>query len=32
MLALNPELFATYLVAACVVIAAPGPDSLSSGL
>jgi len=30
MLALNPELFATYLVAACVVIAAPGPDSLNT--
>ena len=26
---MNPELFATYLVAACVVIAAPGPDSLN---
>lgn len=30
MLALNPELFATFLVAACVVIAAPGPDSLNT--
>ena len=28
--ALNPELFATFLVAACVVIAAPGPDSLNT--
>jgi threonine/homoserine/homoserine lactone efflux protein len=27
---MNPELFATYLVAACVVIAAPGPDSLNT--
>ena len=27
---LNPELFATFLVAACVVIAAPGPDSLNT--
>ena len=30
MLALNPDLFATYLFAACVVIAAPGPDSLNT--
>lgn len=30
MFALNPELFATYLVAACIVIAAPGPDSLNT--
>ena len=30
MLALNPELFATFLLAACVVIAAPGPDSLNT--
>lgn len=27
---LNPELFATFLLAACVVIAAPGPDSLNT--
>ena len=27
---LNPERFATFLVAACVVIAAPGPDSLNT--
>ena len=27
---LNPEFFATYLVAACIVIAAPGPDSLNT--
>ena len=27
---LNVELFTTYLVAACVVIAAPGPDSLNT--
>ena len=27
---MNPELSATYLVAACVVIAAPGPDSLNT--
>ena len=27
---MNPDLFATYLVAACVVIAAPGPDSLNT--
>ena len=28
--ALNPELFATFLFAACVVIATPGPDSLNT--
>jgi len=27
---LNPEFFATYLVAACIVIAAPGPDSMNT--
>jgi threonine/homoserine/homoserine lactone efflux protein len=27
---LNPELYATFLLAACVVIAAPGPDSLNT--
>ena len=27
---LNAELFATFLLAACVVIAAPGPDSLNT--
>ena len=27
---LNPEFFATYLLAACIVIAAPGPDSMNT--
>jgi len=30
MVPVNPELFATFLVAACVVIASPGPDSLNT--
>lgn len=27
---LNPQLFAAYLLAACIVIAAPGPDSMNT--